>query len=82
MGKVYVKKQMYRFQPTKRLETATNPSFLKQILHYSWYMDLTKKVQLDNWTKNIEQVTGYRSRARTITTLQFLVETVEDLKQL
>lgn len=29
MGKVHAKKHMYRFQPTKRLETATNPSFFK-----------------------------------------------------
>lgn len=27
MGKVHAKKHMYRFQPTKRLETATNHPF-------------------------------------------------------
>lgn len=27
MGKVHAKKHMYRFQPTKRLETAINPPF-------------------------------------------------------
>lgn len=73
------------YVPLSANKTSRNgykPSFLKQFLHYSWYMDLIKKVQLDNWTKNIEQVTGYRSRARTITTLQFLAETIEDLKQL